>query len=284
MNASTVLGVIIGILMLVMAIAIGVSGQEIWRIEKAWGIFINIPGFFIVFGGTMAATLISFHSPLLISVFHSLNVVFKQPSSSPRKYIPEITRLSSLARNSNLELERVLEEIKNPFLKDGIQMLSDQFKQNEIAEILQQRIDFRIHKEFEEAHVFRTMARFAPAFGMIGTLIGLVGMLSNMGADESIGRIGGDMAVALVTTFYGLILANLFFIPFANKLENRSRENSDKMRMIVESIQMIAESWHPRKIEDYLNSFVRPSERIITDLRPSSLFRDKADHRSKGDI
>ncbi len=281
MNATTVFGVFIGILMLVLAIILGVSGQEFWRIEQAWGIFINIPGIFIVFGGTMAATFISFHSPLLFSVFHSLKVVFRQQSSSGRKYIPEITRLSSLARNSKLELERELPKIKNPFLKDGIQMLSDQFKQNEIAEILQERIDFRTRKEFEEAHVFRTMAKFAPAFGMIGTLIGLVGMLANMGSDESIGRIGGDMAVALVTTFYGLILANLFFIPFANKLENRSRETSEKMRMIVESIQMISEGWHPRKVEDYLNSFVRPSERVITDLRPLSPAEKKASLKNR---
>ncbi|MBT7790323.1 MAG: hypothetical protein HN757_15720, partial [Calditrichaeota bacterium] len=87
MNATTVLGVFIGVLMLVLAIIFGVSGQEFFRIEQAWGIFINIPGIFIVFGGTMAATFISFHSPLLISVFHSLNVVFKKRSSSAQKYI-----------------------------------------------------------------------------------------------------------------------------------------------------------------------------------------------------
>ncbi len=266
MNAMTIFGVLLGVLMLSMAIILGVSGQEMWRIEQPWGIFVNIPGLFIVFGGVIAATFISFHSPLLTRVFNSLSVVFKQKPGPLRRYIPEITRLAALARRNKLVLEKEASRINNPFLRDGIQMLSDQFAPEEIMEILQQRIDFRTRKELEEAHIFRTMARFAPAFGMIGTLIGLIGVLANMGADETVGRIGGDMAVALVTTFYGLILANLFFIPFANKLEQRARENAEKMRMILESIRLIAESWHPRKVEDYLNSFVRPSERVFTNL------------------
>lgn len=122
----------------------------------------------------------------------------------------------------------------------------------------------------DEANTFRTMAKFSPAFGMIGTLIGLIGMLSNMGADDTIGRIGGDMAIALVTTFYGLILSNLCFIPFAVKMEMRSREEREVMRMIQESIVMIAERWHHRKVEDYLNSFIRPSERSRTQLLDDS--------------
>lgn len=266
MNVTTVLGVLIGTLLLSMAIAFGVSGQEIFRIEQPWGIFVNIPGLFIVLGGTMAATFISFPSRLISRVFHSLNVVFKRESSSPRIYITEITHLAALARSGTLNLEREIPKIKNPFLRDGIQMLADNFSPEEITEILQQRTEFRTRKEIEEAHIFRTMARFSPAFGMIGTLIGLIGMLSNMGADDTVGRIGGDMAIALVTTFYGLIMANLFFIPFASKLENRTRDETETMRMIQESIRMIAESWHHRKVEDYLNSFVAPSDRLRTKL------------------
>ncbi len=274
MSFTTVLGIIFGVALLFLAIAFGISGQEIWRIEEPWGIFVNLPGLFIVIGGTIAATFISYPTTQIARVFHSLNVVFKRESSSPRGYIKEITRLAALARNNTLILEKEAPHVHNNFLRDGIQMLADNFKPEEITDIMQQRIEFRTRKELEEAHVFKTMARFSPSFGMIGTLIGLIGMLANMGADETLGRIGGDMAVALVTTFYGLILANLFFVPFANKLENRTRDETETMRMIQESIRMISESWHHRKVEDYLNSFVRPAERLRTALGPRQMYEE----------
>lgn len=270
MNVTSVLGVIIGSSLLVIAISIGVSDQELWRIQQPWGIFVNLPGLFIVIGGTMAATFISFPSSQIKRVFHSLGVVFKRESATPRKYIREITRMAALGRTNTLVLQKELPRITNPFLGDGIQMLVDDFSPAEITEILHQRIDFRIRLEYQEAQIFRTMAKLAPAFGMIGTLIGLIGMLANMGGVDTLGRIGGDMAVALVTTFYGLIFSNLFFIPFANKLEQRTREETETMRMIEESIRMISEKWHHRKIEDYLNSFVRPAQRLRTKLRPRS--------------
>ena len=266
MSFTTVLGVMIGGGMLILAIAFGVTGNQMLVIDEPWGIFVNLSGLLIVLGGVIAATFISFPAQMIGRVFHSLIVVFKRELASPRRYIAEITRLAALARAGRLVLEREIPSIRNRFLKDGIQMLADEFSPDEIVEIMRQRIEFRLRIEVEESQLFRTMAKFAPAFGMIGTLIGLIGMLSNMAADDTIGRMGTDMAVALVTTFYGLILSNLVFIPFSTKLENRTREEIENMRMIQESIRMIAESWHHRKVEDYLNSFVRPSERIVTKL------------------
>ncbi len=269
MNVTTVIGIFFGSVLLILAIAMGVSGTNIGHIPTTWGIFINIPGLLIVLGGTMAATFISFPSTLVSRVFHSLSLVFRREPDSPRRLVAEITRLAALSRTGALALEKEMHRIRNPFLKDGIQMLADEFSAEEITEIMQQRIEFRTRKEMQEAKIFRTMARIAPAFGMIGTLIGLIGMLSNMGTDDTMGSIGGNMAVALVTTFYGLILSNMFFIPFANKMEMRTREAVETMRMIQESIRMIAESWHHRKVEDYLNSFIRPGNRIRTRLRES---------------
>ncbi len=267
MNVTTVFGIFIGVVLLVIAIGMGVTGSDFGRIHAAWGIFINIPGIFIVLGGTMAATFISYPSTLIRRVFDSLTVVFRREPPSPRRLISQITRMAALARTGALALEKEAAAIRNPFLRDGIQMLADNFTPEEITEIMQQRIEFRARKEMQEAQIFRTMARIAPAFGMIGTLIGLIGMLANMGTDETVGSIGGNMAVALVTTFYGLILGNMFFIPFACKMEQRTREETETMRMIQESMRMIAESWHHRKVEDYLNSFVRPAERLRTRLR-----------------
>jgi len=106
------------------------------------------------------------------------------------------------------------------------------------------------------------MSKYAPAFGMIGTLIGLIVLLSNMTL-ESMDNIGSGMAVALITTFYGIVLANLIFKPIAVKLYTRTEEEILLMEMIIESVKMISEGWHPAKVQDYMNSFIKPGKRVV---------------------
>jgi len=132
MSFTTVLGVIIGTVMLVLAISFGVTGNDLLVIDKPWGIFVDLSGLFIVMGGIIAATFISFPAPMISRVFHSLIVVFKREPASPRRYIAEITRLAALARAGRLVLEREIPSIRNKFLKDGIQMLADEFSPDEI--------------------------------------------------------------------------------------------------------------------------------------------------------
>ena len=106
------------------------------------------------------------------------------------------------------------------------------------------------------------MSKYSPAFGMIGTLIGLIVLLSNMTL-ESMDNIGSGMSVALITTFYGIILSNLIFKPIAVKLYTRTEEEVLLMEMIIDSVKMINEGWHPAKVQDYMNSFIKPSERVV---------------------
>ena len=108
------------------------------------------------------------------------------------------------------------------------------------------------------------MSKYAPAFGMIGTLIGLIILLSNMTL-ESMDNIGSGMSVALITTFYGVLLANLIFKPIGVKLSTRTEEEILMMEMIIDSVKMISEGWHPAKVQDYMNSFIRPSKRVLPD-------------------
>ena len=123
-------------------------------------------------------------------------------------------------------------------------------------------IENRRIRELAEAHIFHTMARFAPAFGMVGTLVGLIGMLVNMGKGN-LADMGQNMAVALVTTFYGLILTNLVFRPIAVQIERRMEESLRLMTMVMEGVLMIHQKWHPYKVEDYLNSFLPPGRREV---------------------
>ncbi|HEB85270.1 MAG TPA: hypothetical protein ENI92_09770 [Bacteroidetes bacterium] len=262
MNIVSVFGAFIGALLIGGAIYMGVEEIDIMPIPETWGIFISLPSMMIVLGGAISASMIAFQSDTLAAVMRSMMVVLTRQPPDFAAQKRAIVRLATRATEGNVELEKAVRSIRNPFLRDGIQMLADNYALEEIEEILGQRIEFRLSKERADAEVIRTIARFCPAFGMTGTLIGLINMLSRLSFEgDAISHIGGDMAVALVTTFYGLILAYLVFIPWAVKMEKRTDEEVALMRMISDSIRMIREQWHPRKVEDYLNSYLPPSER-----------------------
>ncbi len=268
MNGIGFAGALMGLLMIGSAIWMGIEDIELLTINQPWGIFISIPSLMIVLGGSIAASMTAFQSNTLGVVFRSLYFVLARPAPNFAAQKRAIVILAQRATQGNLELEKAAKSVRNPFLKDGIQMLADNYTTEEIEDILGQRIEFRLDKEQQDSEVIRTIGRFSPAFGMMGTLIGLVNMLAGLSlSGDATQTIGSDMAVALVTTFYGLIIAYLMFIPLAVKLEKRTEEEIHLMRMITDSIRMIKEQWHPRKVEDYLNSYLPPSERTRTRMK-----------------
>jgi chemotaxis protein MotA len=214
----------------------------------------------IVLGGTLGATLISYPLKDVARVFWVFFIVFKREEPRLDQYLRLIVSFATRARSGVLNLEAELPGIQNPFLQDGIKMLVDGYSSEEIREMLESRTHYRQVREFSEAQIFRTMAMFAPAFGMVGTLIGLIAMLLNM-SPEFFDRLGPNMAIALVTTFYGLILANIIFRPIAQKLERKTEEAVLLNNMVTDSVIMIQKQWHPRKVEDYLNAYIPPHTR-----------------------
>jgi chemotaxis protein MotA len=248
MNIVSFLGVVIGVFLIGGAIWLGISDISILTISAPWGVFVNIPSLMIVLGGSLASTMIAYQTNTLGVVVRSIMVVLTRPAPDFSGQKRAIIVLAARAAQGSLELERAVKSIKNPFLRDGIQMLADNYSVEEIQDILGQRIEFRLRKEYSDAEVMRMIGKFSPAFGMLGTLIGLVNMLAGL-------------SLAVVTTFYGLILAYLVFIPLAVKLEKRTDDEIQLMRMITDSIRMIREQWHPRKVEDYLNSYLPPAQR-----------------------
>jgi chemotaxis protein MotA len=262
MNVISFLGVVIGILLVGGAIWIGINDIEILSISAPWGIFVNIPSIMIVLGGSLASTMVAFQSNTIGVVFRSIWIVLTRPAPDFAGQKRAIIVLAARAAQGSLELEKAVKSIRNPFLRDGIQMLADNYTTEEIEDILGQRVEFRLRKEYADSEVMRTIGKFSPAFGMVGTLIGLVNMLAGLSLEgDATATIGTDMAVALVTTFYGLILSYMIFQPLAVKLEKRTEDEIQLMRMISDSIRMIRERWHPRKVEDYLNSYLPPAQR-----------------------
>lgn len=249
---STVLGILSGIALLFIAVFQ----------QSGLTVFINKNAIMITIGGTIAATFISFPLPRVLGVFKILMNIFRSDITNTSEYIRRIVKLAFKAKKESLlSLDRETKSIGNRFLKRGVEMIVDGESSETIKDVLETELDFLITRHYAGEHIFRTAAKFAPSFGLIGTLIGLIAMLRGLGASSDTNTLGPGMAVALVTTFYGAMLSNLFFLPAAEKLKSRTEEEVLQAKVIIEGILMLQSGKHPRVIEQKLNSFLPPDQR-----------------------
>ncbi len=253
MDLATLLGLVSGFGVIIGAIAVGGSLM----------LFLNAPAVIIVVGGTTAATLIKFPLKTFLSAFKVAMRAFRSKADDPNKLIREALKLSQVARKSGL-LALENQKIGNPFLKQGIQLAVDGNPPEFVRKALNQDIDLAIERHETGQHIFRAIGESAPAMGMIGTLIGLVQMLSNMDDPK---QIGPAMAVALLTTLYGAIIANAFALPIAEKLSLRSKEERLNKSLIIETITAIQEGLNPRVMETLLKTYLPDSKRAIATAR-----------------
>jgi chemotaxis protein MotA len=253
MDIATVIGLVAGSVILLAAIILGGSA----------GIFVNIPSILIVLGGTVATAFIRFSmSDVINSIKVALNAFFVK-LSVPQEVIQEIVNLANIARKNGLI---VLEQqpINDPFLKKAIMYCVDGHEAEFIEEVLKKEVSLTVERHEVGQNVFKGMGDSAPAFGMIGTLVGLVQMLASM---EDAASIGPAMAVALLTTLYGAVIANLFCIPLADKLALRSQEEERNRKLIVEGVLGILKGLNPRVMEEFLETFLPPKERKSAEER-----------------
>ena len=247
MNPSTIIGILASSVLLASVLLFTAESPQS---------FLNLPGLAIVLAGTMAATFISYPLTEVIRVVRLVGIVFRRENTYVRDDIKELVDISRLWLKGDVRgVESAVQQTTNPFLRTGIQLVIANTKEEEIFDLMRWRISRLKAREHAEAQIFRTMATYAPAFGMIGTLVGLVNMLEVMEAGD-LEVIGPRMAVALLTTFYGILLANLIFKPIAVKLERRTEERLIAMNMVLEGISLITKRRMPSFIEETLNSFV----------------------------
>lgn len=222
--------------------------------------FIDIPSVAIVMGGTVAAMFVAYPMSALKSIFTVMKFTFLPQSRDPVSVIKTIVSFAEQARREGiLALENRLAEVKDDFLKKGIQLAVDGTEQGLIKDILSTEIAFIESRHKSNAQILDDFAAIAPAFGMIGTLIGLVLMLANM-SDPS--AIGPAMAVALITTFYGALIANLFFIPMAMKLKSATADEVLEKSIMLEGIISLQGGENPRIVEWKLMAFIDPESRL----------------------
>jgi chemotaxis protein MotA len=249
MDIATLLGIISAFGLVIIAIALG-SGISL---------FINIPSLMIVAGGTLGTTMINYPMKDMLGIFTVLKNVFLTNvidiNAIPVMFIEFATRAR---REGILALESLINDIDDPFLQKGMQLAIDGLEPATIKHILETDINVMNVRHTLGAEIFATMAAYAPALGMIGTLIGLVQMLQSMDDPSSIGP---AMAVALLTTFYGSVMANLIFLPIAGKLKKRSQEETIIKEMIVDGIVAITNGDNPRIVEQKLMVYMVPNKR-----------------------
>ena len=246
MDIATFIGIIVAFGLVIISIMMG--GPATW--------FINYPSIMIVFGGTMGATLIAYPLSEVLSVFGVVKNVFFSRGNSAGKLVPVIVNFAKKARQEGiLSFESQLKDMEDPFLAKGLQFAIDGMESSAIEDVMSTEIAYVEERHRLGAEIFSTMGTFAPAVGMLGTIIGLVQMLMQMSDPSSI---GAPMAVALLTTFYGTLLANLLFLPIAGKLKTRSKQEILIKTMVIEGIISIQAGDNYRIVEQKLKAFLAP--------------------------
>ena len=250
MDIATLIGILVSFGLVIVSIIVGGDGS--------W--FLNAPSLMIVGGGTMGATLLAYPLADVLSVFRVVKNVFMHKSQVVSELVPLISEFAKKARQEGiLSFETQLDKIENTFLVQGIQMAIDGMESSSIEEVMTTEIIYLEERHRLGSEIFRTMGTFAPAVGMLGTIIGLVQMLMQM---EDPSQIGPPMAVALLTTFYGTLLANLVFLPIAGKLKTRSKQEILIKQMVLEGVISIQSGDNHRVVEQKLKAFIAPRVRI----------------------
>jgi chemotaxis protein MotA len=250
LDIATLVGILISFGLVIVSIMMGGDGS--------W--FLNTPSLMIVCGGTMGATLLAYPLKDVFSVFRVVKNVFMHKSQVVSELIPLISEFAKKARQEGiLSFESQLDDIQDPFLVQGIEMAIDGMESSAIEDVMTTEIIYLEERHRLGSDIFTTMGTFAPAVGMLGTIIGLVQMLMQM---EDPSQIGAPMAVALLTTFYGTLLANLVFLPIAGKLKTRSKQEILVKQMVLQGVISIQSGDNHRIVEQKLKAFIAPRARI----------------------
>ncbi len=249
MDIATIIGFISGMILIYGAIVLGGD----------FSIFINIPSLVVVVGGMIAAIFVMNPMSMVLGSFKIIMNAFTTKPLTPPEIIETITDLTLKARkNGTLSLEN--EVIDNGFLAKGIRYIVDGVDPDVIETLMSIDIAYMKQRHKTGSKLMKAFATFGPAFGMIGTLIGLVQMLQTLDDPASIGP---AMAVALLTTFYGAVLANLVFSPIAEKLTIRSDEESLVMKIIMDGVLSLVAGDNPKIVQEKLETYLPPLERKV---------------------
>lgn len=221
--------------------------------------FIDFPSILVVIGGSLAAAMMAFPLKSMLSLPMVFKKAFLNKQDDLLGIINQLVSLAEVARRDGLlALDTQMDEVENPVVRAGLQMAIDGNDADTIESVMRTEMEATARRHKEGKAILQQLGRFAPAYGMIGTLMGLIMMLSDMSDPSSI---GSGMAVALITTLYGAIAANVGFSPFAEKLGLLSKYELNAMELVVRGVLAIQSGESPRALEQRLLTYIHPKKR-----------------------
>lgn len=252
MDIATMLGAVVGLALIIGAIFIGGGA----------GAFLNVPSMLITVGGSVCATFVHFPMSEVLRIFSVVKRTLAINIPPAENVIRDMSEFARVARRDGvLALEDSMRGLDDVFLAKGLQLLIDGTEADQIRDVMSIELNTLQRRNKMGSDILAFLGEAAPAFGMVGTLIGLVSMLRTL---EDPSSIGAGMATALLTTFYGALLANLFFIPLAGKLRTYSKEEDIIRQMMIEGLTGIQAGVNPSVLQDRLMSFLTPGQRDAT--------------------
>lgn len=244
LDISTIGGIVAAVVFIVVSISMGGS----------LGAFIDAPSIFIVVGGVLASTFASYPLKKFLGLINIMKNAFTSKKVDIHADVEKIIEIANIARrNGIIALDELTDSMEDPFLKKGIMLIVDGSDPELIQGILETELAFIKERHAEGRSILETMSAYSPAFGMIGTLIGLINMLKNL---SDMAALGPGMSVALVTTFYGTFLANVVFGPLSKKLKSIGNDEYLRKELLLEGILSINGGENPRIIREKLNAFL----------------------------
>lgn len=250
MDIATGLGVVLAVVSLIFGFTL--DGGAITALVQP-------NAFLIVFGGTIGATIASVSLKEFLSIFKYLKIAFLHKSVNPLDTIDDLVRLASVARREGiLSLEEQLENFRDPFIKSGIQLVVDGVDPELVKNMLETEISYVEERHHKAAMMFEWAGGFAPTMGIIGTVMGLVHVLSDL---SDVNKLGPQIATAFTATLYGVASANVFWIPIANKLKRNDKEEVLLREIVIEGILSIQAGENPNILGQKLKAFLPPKMR-----------------------
>ncbi|MEW6045931.1 MAG: motility protein A [Bacillota bacterium] len=261
MDLTTILGILMGLGFIGGAIAFGGSVRQ----------YLDLPSFILVMGGTVAATIINYQGQHLRNALRVVRIATGQRRFNADDLIRLIVRLAEKARREGLlAMEEEAEQLNDSFLRKGIQLVVDGTDPELVRNIMDIELTFIEERHRQGQAFFESLALYAPAFGMIGTLVGLIRMLGKL---DDPSTVGPALALALLTTLYGALSAYLIFNPIAGKLRVKNDEEVMMREMMIEGVLSIQAGENPRIVEEKLRSFLPPAQRAARQPRTQAAAR-----------
>lgn len=262
MDIMSILATLLGIVVIFYGIIFTDAGIVLANLDN----FIDIPSIIITIGGTIMGLMMSYPLGIWLKIPKHLKIVYFPTKYDPMEYIRQIVELATEARiNGLLSLESKLADTKDVFLRNSMMLVVDAVDPEKVRDLLATELEYMDDRHAQDREFYDRGAAFGPAFGMIGTLMGLINLLKEL---EDASKVAPAMALALVTTFYGSVLANMIFMPISNKLKYRHEEEYLCKMIISEGVQSIQAGDNPKFIEEKL-----------TQLLPGSLTKKKSSPR-----